>query len=150
MVNYSKISYSSEQISNMNAQYQVHTFSHTPHFKGLGSLGEKSILCSPRMQFLIYWFFLNTAKTVILVQNNCSLFKCILKSNSCDSKAEFSALITPVLSVTWSFRIYLDMLIWYWKEFWLKTVFCENHDTFFSGFFDVIKNTPFIWNRNIL
>ncbi len=30
----------------------------------------------------------------------------------CDSKAEFSAVITPVFSVTWSFRNDSDMLIW--------------------------------------
>ncbi len=31
---------------------------------------------------------------------------------SCDGKAEISAAITPVLSITWSFRIQFNMMIW--------------------------------------
>ncbi len=41
------------------------------------------------------------------------LFKYILSVNySCDGKAEFSAAITPVFSVTWSFRNHSDLLTW--------------------------------------
>ncbi len=48
-----KIYYSSEQISNMNAQYKVHTFSHTLHFKGLGSLGEKKVFYAEKKYFTL-------------------------------------------------------------------------------------------------
>ncbi len=38
----------------------------------------------------------------------------------CDGKGEFSAVITPVFSVTWSFRNHSNMLIWLLSM--LKTV----------------------------
>ncbi len=66
-------------------------------------------------QFAQFWgvtlIYSNVQK---LGEGNCFLFEYVLKCTviySCDGKAEFSAAITPVISVTWSFRNHSNMLI---------------------------------------
>ncbi len=52
-------------------------------------------------------------KKIIYTHITCVLFKYIFYLiYFCDGKAEFSAAITSVFSVTWSFRNDYDMLIW--------------------------------------
>ncbi len=59
----------------------------------------------------------------------------------CKGKAEFSAAITPVFSVTRSFRNYFNLLIWCWRNIscWKQffcLIFLWKSFYFFSGFFE--------------
>jgi len=68
-------------------------------------------LCSPRL----HWFDQNAAETVILwniIQFKTTVFPSNLFQNVIYSCNEFSAVITSIFSVTWSFRYHSNILIW--------------------------------------
>ncbi len=69
---------------------------------------------------------------------------------SCDGKVEFSAAITPVFSVTWSFRNHSNMLILLLKKHLLsilKTVVLLNILWYFQdSLIRTFRWTSFIWN----
>ncbi len=85
----------------------------------------------------------NTVKTVILwhfitISNNCFLFYFILKCNVilwC--KAQFSAAITPVFSVTWYFRNHSNMLIGARQSFLIIVINVKN---------SLMAIPQFLWN----
>ncbi len=94
-------------------------------FKCLGSVRflnvfERSLLCCiySRLHLLFnaafFFIYKNIGKSELLLQCNIAFsiliyFKSVIYS--CDGKAEFSAVVTPIFSVTWSFRNHSNMLI---------------------------------------
>ncbi len=62
--------------------------------------------------FFAYQGWIYKKNTVLQNPPQKNTFLLIFVNYLCDGKAEFSAAITPVFSVTWSFRNNFNMLIW--------------------------------------
>ncbi len=94
---------------------------------------------------------IQTIIITVILWNIITVFYSSIFSNiiySCDGKAEFSAAVTAVFSITWSFRNHTNTLIWCSRNISCWKQLCS----IFTGFLinRKFKRTAFIWNTNIL